>query len=180
MELIKKYENFIKKDYKYGCIFLDLDISNWNNIIEKIDSDDLYNKKDPKYGIQKRPHITILWGINSEVKDSDVSNIINKYKYEQFDIKLSNIDIFRNDNFDVLKFSVDNNDTLIKFNNELSNLPNSNEFDYQPHITICYLENGKGDKYLSENFKINSLEVKSITYSNPKGQELKFDIYNQI
>lgn len=180
--MLKKYESFLKEgrkseDYKFGCVLLELDIPNWNQIISKIDTKDIY-EPSPSYGIENDPHLTILYGLHQDVSDSDVVSIINKYKYQNFDIEIEGITNFKNKEFEVVKLGVKNNDILQSFHDELSKLPNSNEFpDYTPHITISFVNLGASDKYVNKDFKVNNLKVNQIEYSKPNGVKLNFDLY---
>lgn len=105
-------------------------------------------------------------------------SIINKYKYKNFDIEIDGITNFKNKEFEVVKLGVKNNDILQSFHDELSKLPNSNEFpDYIPHITISYVNLGSSDKYVNKDFKINNIKLNQIEYSKPNGVKLNFDLY---
>lgn len=179
--MIKKYKEFMKEsqvNYKLGCVMIRLDIPNWKEITSMIDIDDVYDPPGNPHGIEENPHVTALWGINPGVDDSMVVDIINKFKYKDLDISVSKIDSFKNKDFDVVKLSVNKSQVLQDFFNELSKLPNSNEFpEYVPHITIAYVLPGKSDKYINPYYKLESFKIKSICYSKPNGQELEFNVY---
>lgn len=181
--MIKTYLDFLseKKEEthknKFGCVMIYLDIPKWNNIISNIDKNDLYEpKEDDTYGIEMNPHVTVLYGLHSNIPDQKITSIIDKYKYKDFNFGIKELGSFKNENFDVLKFTIDPDDILLDFNRELSELPNSNEFpDYSPHITISYLKPGLSEKY---NFiEIPEFKIKSIIYSKSNGQELIYDTY---
>ena len=180
--MLKKYDGFVKEsrkseDYKFGCVLLQLEIPNWEKILSSINKEDVYKIHDESYSLQKFPHITSLYGIHSDVKDSDVIEIINKYKYKDFDIEATGISSFSNKDFDVIKFGVKLNETLQGFHDELSKLPNSDEFPtYIPHITIAYLQPGTAQKYIDPNYPLN-LSIKAIRYSKTNGQKLFFSVY---
>lgn len=181
--MIKNYLDFLseKKEEthknKFGCVMIYLDIPKWNNTISNIDKNDLYEPKgDSTYGIEMNPHVTALYGIHSNIPDQKITSIIDKYKYKDFNFGIKELGSFKNENFDVLKFTINPDDILLDFNRELSELPNSNEFpDYSPHITISYLNPGLSEKY---NFiEIPEFKIKSIIYSKANGQELIYDTY---
>lgn len=177
--MIKSYKDFIIEKVstnRFGCVMLDLRINNWESIIRQINKDDLYSK--PNFGIETDPHITVFYGLHSNVPDEKVISIINKYKYKQFNFKVKGVDSFKNTDYDVLKFSVEADDVLQEFNNELSKLPNSNEYpDYKPHITIAYLLPGMAEQYYNLDFEVSDLEIKSIKYSKANGQKLIYNVY---
>ena len=43
--MMKKYLEFIKEAksrYEYGCVMVDFNFANWTDLLESIDSDDVY------------------------------------------------------------------------------------------------------------------------------------------
>lgn len=168
--IIKKYIQFVKEainGYKYGCVMVEVPVNNWNEITSWIDPNDVYESKgDSTYGIQKNPHLTLLYPVLNGVKFEQVKNTLDKVVNKNIFIKIDKIDIFENEEFDVVKFNVENNEYLDKIHEELkNNIPNEDNYDtYRPHITIAYLKKGKGQKYKR---KYNhSLVVNKITYTN--------------
>jgi len=177
---VKKYIQFIKEssEYSLGCVMIELDINNWVDICSHIDRNDVYyDENDPTYGIQDNPHLTLFYGFHKQVTTEEVFSIIESYVgNEPIKIEVSGIDIFENENFDVVKLNVVKTDLLQKLNTALSNLPNSNEFrDYKPHITIAYVKNGTGRKYINPEYK-NNFESNSLCYSKPNGEKIYFEI----
>ena len=179
--MIKKYKEFMKEsksNYRRGCVLIRLDIPNWKEITSMVDIEDVYDPSGDPHGIEENPHVTILFGLLGSIDDSDVISIINKYKYKNIEIDINGISAFTGKEFDVVKFSVNKTQILQDFFNELSKLPNSNEFpNYTPHVTIAYVLPGKSDKYINPDYKLESFKIKSICYSNPNGQELEFNVY---
>ena len=177
--MIKRWIQFINEssDYKYGCVMIDIPFNNWDEITSIIDKDDLYiDETDDTYGIQHRPHLTLKYGLHSDVSLGDVKDCFLGVEY--VDVVLSGLSLFKNDKFDVLKFDVLKNNNLSKVNGRLSELPNSDEFpDYKPHVTIAYLKKGMGDKYLELDFddlKTN-FKISDIIYSKD-GNYSKFNL----
>jgi hypothetical protein len=162
---IKNYIQFIKESingHKYGCVMVEVPVSNWDEITSSIDKEDIYesNEGDPK-GIQKNPHLTLLYGLHDDVTEDEVNGI----------------DIFENDKFDVVKFNVNPQGSLQYLFDELSKFPNSNQFsDYKPHITLCYTKKGTGKKYIRDDYRYKVNNVKKICYSLPNGKKFYFDI----
>jgi len=168
---IKKYIQFIKESsgYKYGCVMVEVPVSNWNEITSYINPEDVYTGGDDTHGIQENPHLTLLYPIFEYVKYEQVKSVLQSILDKEIFIEIDSIDIFENDKFDVVKFNVKSNDYLNKIHNELkSKIPNDNKFDiYKPHITIAYTKKGMGKKY-KKNYN-HSISVKKITYTNPNG-----------
>lgn len=181
---IKNYLEFIKEDtnnkdhkHEFGCVMLALDVPEWNEITSMIHPDDVYNHPtDPSYGIEKDPHVTLLYGLHPEVEDSQVEDIINKYKGQNLSLDILGIDSFQNADFDVVKFNVNPTQELKSINQELSQLPNSNQYpEYKPHITVGYLKPGLSQKYLDPNKRLEH-KIKGIEYSKPSGDKVYYSI----
>ena len=76
---IKKYIQFVKEStgYDYGCVMVEVPVSNWNEICSVIDKDDIYEEEnDTSYGIQENPHLTLLYGLKSDVSKEKVEDIL--------------------------------------------------------------------------------------------------------
>jgi 2'-5' RNA ligase len=169
--IIKKYIQFINESSgdEYGCVMVEVPVSNWNEITSYINPDDVYSGGDDTHGIQENPHLTLLYPIFEYVKYEQVKSVLQSILDKEIFIEIDSIDIFENDKFDVVKFNVKNNDYLNKIHNELKiKIPNDDKFDiYKPHITIAYTKKGMGKKY-KKNYN-HSISVKKITYTNPNG-----------
>ena len=194
--MVKKFAQFCKEDieikitisdtdakkktdkkHEFGCVMIDLDIPTWKDIINSIDSDDLYVKEGEEYGLESIPHITGLFGLLPEVKDKDIEKVINEFKDKDFDIETDGIGKFSSDEFDVLKFNIKNNKILNEFNKALSKFPYKSDFDtYIPHCTIAYLKPGKSKKYIDKNNNLKDIKIKQFVYSKTDGECLKFNI----
>jgi 2'-5' RNA ligase len=160
------------KLYDYGCVMLYPKLD-WNDMISNIDIDDkdLYNPEDPKFGLETSPHITLLYGLHEDVKDSDVKDILEKY-HEIEDVKISRIGVFSNEEFDVLKFNITGS-VLHKIHKELSKLDHTSDFDkYRPHMTIAYLKKGTAKKYTDAEFKLDLLNFTKISYKKTDGKKI--------
>jgi hypothetical protein len=156
------------KKYAYGCAMLQFDFPDMKMFHEKIEEDDLSGD-----GIEKDPHVTLLYGLHSEeIKDIDVIDICQSIKIGPMD--LHNISLFENKDFDVLKFDVRSN-FLRKINEKLSDLPHTTDYpDYHAHATIAYLKPGKGKKYV-DMFNSRAYEVypTRFVYSKPSGELIR-------
>lgn len=178
MKYLKSYKLFEEKTYEFGCIMVDVPVKNWNEITSFINTDDIYTVSDnDTYGIQDRPHLTLLYGTHKEVTSEQVESLLKNVK--PFSIEIDGVDIFENKDYDVVKFNVKKNDLLQSIFDSLSTLPNSNSFkDYKPHITIAYVKKGTGKKYIKSDYKWKVDNINEVTYSMVDGNEYKFSLDN--
>jgi hypothetical protein len=167
-------------DYEYGCLMVEIPIDNWTEIIKSIDTKDLYTEiNDDSYGIQKHPHLTLLYPILNNVKYPEIENILKGLVSDKITIKISKIDIFENEKFDVVKFNVEIDDYLLKIHDYLkSNISNIDKYDrYKPHITIAYVNSGKGSKYVTDSYNL-TFESDTIVYTESNGNKNFYKISN--
>lgn len=164
-----------KKDVKYNCIMFssNIDKKKWNNFLKLIDEKDLYlgetqkDIDDDEYGLEKQPHITLLYGlIPKENKKEDVLDWLKSLK--SFNLKMENIGIFENDKFDVVKIDIEPTKQLLKYREDsLEKFPNVQSFDgYHPHMTLAYIKSGKGKKYIQKLKDKLELEFNEAIYSD--------------
>ena len=164
---------------EFGCVMLYLDVKEdkWNKMLDKISNDDLYlPPDDPSYGKEREPHITALFGLHTDVSDSDIEGEINTINKPTFSFR--GISTFKNEKFDVLKIDVDGED-LHKINKGLRNFPHTNSYsEYHPHCTIAYLKPNKGEKYIKELMEDLDLKpkIKNVVYSKANGIKKTYDI----
>jgi 2'-5' RNA ligase len=177
---VKNYIQFIKESsgYEYGCVMVEVPVSNWNEITSYINPEDVYTGGDDTHGIQENPHVTILYGLHKEVTPEMVKSVFRDFT-ENINIEVDGIDIFENKDYDVVKFNVKADGALQELHNRLSEFPNSNSFpDYKPHITIAYVNKGTGKKYIKPDYKYVVKNVVKITYSMSSGEKIEFDYKN--
>jgi hypothetical protein len=175
---VKKYIQFIKEStsYDYGCVMVEVPVSNWNEITSIINKDDLYEVEGENYGIQDNPHLTLLYGLKSNITKEQVEQVLQKaIDGDKIIIEIENIGLFENDNFDVVKFNIKKTEQLQKLFDSLSELPNENTFpDYNPHMTIAYVKKGLGKKYTKTySHKVSSNDI---CYSMANGEKIYFEI----
>lgn len=175
---IKRYIQFIKESsgYQYGCVMVEIPVSNWKEITSSIEKEDIYEEEgDSTYGIQNNPHLTLLYGLHDTVTPDMVKSVFENFT-DNINIVVDGIDIFENEKFDVVKFNVKPDGVLQYLHDELSKFPNSDQYpDYKPHITIAYVKKGTGKKYVNPDYKYEVKNVDKITYSMPSGEKVKFD-----
>lgn len=166
--------------YDYGCSMIYFDFPKMSEIHSMIDPNDIYTKEgDRSYGLETEPHATLLYGLHSsEMEDDDVLDASTKLGVPS-ELTLHNASCFNNDQYDVLKFDIDN-DHLHKINAELTKLPHTTDYpNYHPHSTIAYLKKGAGEKYTQklkgEKFTVNPSKI---VYSKPDGSKVERQIRN--
>lgn len=141
--------------------------------------EDVYSEEgDMTYGLEDEPHTTLLYGLHKEVSDNDIRKIIEKYTYTP--CKVNTPSLFNNEKYDVLKYDVEG-DNLHKINGELKQYPFTSTYpDYHPHLTIGYVQPGKGRKYvdLLKEMELDNFELipQYVVYSKPDGSRSKFKI----
>lgn len=175
--MIKLKDLLLEGTYNYGCVMLYFNFPEINKIHDAIDPKDLYEEEgDRTFGLEDKPHTTLLFGLHEEVTNEQVKEILNKYTFGNCEIY--NASLFQNnDQYDVLKFDV-NGPNLNSCNKELSKLPNTNDFpDYHPHMTIAYVIAGTGKRYtkMLEGQKFELLPSHAI-YSKPNGEKVKIKV----
>lgn len=173
---IKKFENYNQK--KYGVLMVYFDIEEWKDMIESIiDKDDIYIAPDDDYGFEYNPHCTIIYGLE-DYDDiiRDIHKFIEYLNENYFDtnnisIFRSNISIFENNDYDVVKFDIESED-LIELNELFrQNFVYNNEYtEYKPHMTIAYVKKGKGRKYIKKMEPVN-LDIDKYVYSVPNSKK---------
>tara|TARA_R110000851_G_scaffold11862_1_gene41235 strand:+ start:343 stop:927 length:585 start_codon:yes stop_codon:yes gene_type:complete len=170
--------------HEYGCVMLHFNTpkKSWDELQALIDDEDVYNVDgDKSYGREDEPHVTLLYGTLPSVTDNEIKEIL--YSEPTPKVSIKNISLFENDKFDVLKFDA-NGKILNNLNKKLSEIPNENSFpDYIPHLTICYLKSGKGEKVikiLKNLFDLKEfnekLKISEYIYSKVDGSKIKYKL----
>jgi 2'-5' RNA ligase len=173
---IKNFEQFVneQKAYEYGCAMVYFDFPEMQDLHSQIDENDVYvDPEDPTFGLEKEPHVTLLFGLHAnEVTDESVMSVCKSKPVGP--INLGNASIFSNEKYDVLKMDADNS-VLHELNAELTKMPHTTSFpDYHPHSTIGYLKPGMGQKYV-DLFAGKKFQVtpKMVVYTKPNGSKLQ-------
>ncbi len=138
----------------YGCVMLRANISKWKSQhLSLIDKQDVFEQE----GLETIPHVTVLYGVHEDTANPEaVLRLIGQIK--PVTVSVNNISIFENDEFDVVKYTIPKDRSLIKLRNQLmSTFKNTQTFpDYQPHMTIGYVCKGTGSQYVG---KVASFDV---------------------
>jgi len=134
-------------EYK-SYLTIQFDIANWDTFIEQyIPKKDIYRYKK-RYGYEYDTHSTIIYGLHNDTKLNDIKKLITK-SVSDIKVDFKSITIFENDEFDVVKFDIQN-EYLIELNETIKNtLYYKNEYDvFFPHVTLAYVKKGMGAKYI--------------------------------
>lgn len=158
---------------KFGCLMVNFAFTNWSEFIRRqVNQSDIYlDETDPinNYGYEDEPHCTVLFGLNHG--DDIVENLkkILPPLEEINDILRGDMSIFESEKYDILKFDL-SSEKLSQLNANLkANFKNSDQFDeYKPHITIAYIQKGKGINYTKDNLQKVPLFPSEYIYSDPE------------
>ena len=173
MDLLSEAE----RKFEYGCVMLFFKFPEMKKIQDMIDPNDLYEEEgDDSFGFDDEPHTTLLFGLHKEVTTEEVENILDEFTYDT--VKAHNPSLFKNEKYDVLKFDIDG-DNLHETNKKLKEFPHTSDFpNYRPHMTICYLKRGLGEKYVNKlkKFKHFWLNPQHAVFSKSDGTKNKISI----
>jgi 2'-5' RNA ligase len=139
-------------DINYGCLMLMMPVSIRSlamQIAAQINPDDLFEPGDnwSSTAIVDDTHVTVKYGFLDSVTPEQITPQIQGLL--PLTVKIGDLSLFQNDDFDVLKLNVDGAE-LRQMNAIVSRLPNEDSHPvYNPHMTIAYLKPGMGAKYLS-------------------------------
>ena len=177
--MIKRYLEFIKEStrYEYGCVMVDYNFENWSDLLDSISQEDIYKVEGKNYGLQSRPHLTLLYGLHKEVTDKQIQKCFDGMTEDDFKVQIDGVSLFENPEFDVVKLGVIKSNELEQVNKNLSELPNSNQFpEYKPHITLAYVKKGLGKKYEDPNYKYQIKNISKIVYVRPDKSEYNIQL----
>jgi hypothetical protein len=177
MKFIEKFLSFLEskknKTYDRGCAMLYFDFPDFNKLADQIEESDIYTEEG--YGIETEPHVTLLYGFEPEVEESEIKKIIDEIDFSS--VKINKASLFENEDYDVLKFTASSPELFVA-NKKLKVLPHQNDYpDYKPHLTLAYLKSGRGKKYVEKFSGMSwNLKPKYVVYSKPDGQKIKMKI----
>ena len=153
-------------------------------LFRSIKEDDLY--EDPEgideYGLEKDPHITIIFGIHStENKQDEIISKVKEYKPIELESD-DKITMFETDKYDVLKIDIKPTKELLKHRKDLiENTKNTQTYpNYHPHMTVGYIKKGKGKEYLKK-LKVDKKKIlfDTIKYSDHNYKKKTIKLKNE-
>lgn len=152
----------------------------FNSLVARLDIDETYLFDS---GVEKDPHVTIVYGIDMEKYGSPedlefIKNSIEKSGLMTRSFHVDKLSLFKNDDKDVLKLDFINssaveklrslNAMFIKHFNVKSDFP-----DYKPHCTVAYLVKKAGKQYVQDLQNVPSFKVKKAIFSHKDSEEDK-------
>jgi hypothetical protein len=158
--------------YSHGCLMAPVPEIVYEEIKEISTSiplqDLVIGQENTIHGIESRPHITIMYGIDDVDAAEKIKNIFKK----PMKIKLTKrINYFDNDDASVAYVEVESKD-LVDMNKKLAKMfpfKNKKYDEYIPHMAIAYLKPGKR---INVKFKPIEFEI-SYTVLSTKENEIK-------
>ncbi len=158
---------------EYGCLMalppIEYGYKMVNLAKRIIPSKNLYtDPNDPSYGYTDQDfHCTIKYGFSPDLMKVDVARILNGI--EPFNIKLKALNLFQNENYDVVKFEVEPNETLTELRRRCDSHKNEDKYPtYNAHSTLAYVKKGTFP-HIRENLNI-ALPITRFKYSGPNGK----------
>jgi hypothetical protein len=165
-----------KENLNYSCLMLYADIPNWKEKTNFIFKDDIY-EKDGDYGYEKEPHVTVVYGFHDDEVDK-------KELYEKIEelirpltVTIQKISFFECEDYDVVKFEVPISSQLRGYRKAFLKFPNTQTYKkYEPHMTICYVKKGEGERYAKKLEKSFKVKFNKAVYSTPDENKKYFDL----
>lgn len=181
---VLKFNEYITEsediNYSYGIAMATFDFPNWKEVLDEIDESDLASVDDQK-GLEDDPHVTILYGLHKDVDMKEVEKVFANIK--AINVKVMDVSLFENADFDVVKFGVESNELLILHEWLKHSFDYTSDFpDYHAHATIAYVKPGEGKKYvdkLTEKYlKDGEMEItlNEVILSDPDDKETKIKL----
>jgi len=137
---------------------------------KKIPDSEIYeDPKDPSYGREEEPHITVKYGLDT-VDPKEVEPLLSGQG--PITAKMGKVSIFESDAYDVVKVDIESSE-LHALNKKIAdNLKVTDTYpDYKPHATIAYVKKGEGKKYIGDkSFEGKEVVFKSLTFSGKDGK----------
>ena len=169
-----KLKLLLEGKYDYGSVMAKVKDEDSQKILEFnnnfIPEQVLYNEGFG-HGREKDPHVTVKYGLTKSYSPNEMQQILNGIK--PFMLIVGGISIFKNPNFDVVKFDVDGKE-LRELNQIFSSLPNRDTHpEYHGHLTLAYVKRGEGNKFIRPSSKIARIEINELVYSN-RGTKSRF------
>lgn len=162
------------RKYEYGGLLAKLEIPFWDNILSQISDEETF--MEGEYGKEHETHCTVLYGIDCEQTGTDdIEELIKDV--EPFNVYLTEISTFNNEEFDVLKFDVESEEIHELHNKIAENVPHTQLYPkYIPHVTIAYLKKGEGEKYTKKLDKPIKLEVNELYFTDTNRNKTHFKL----
>ena len=149
-----------EKEKTFGCVMLEAHINDWDTIhLSGIEKQDLYNDEEGEYGLEKTPHMTLIYGIHEDEIDASVIRETIKENIESFTVEINKIGYFESDEYDVVKYDISPSKQMLRYRKMfLKSFENTQTYkEFHPHMTLAYVKKGEAKKYvktLDEPFEV--------------------------
>lgn len=156
------------------CVMVDLpEHKAIMEFINKIPAECVYEEEGQHYGKEKRPHITVMYGLEPIAEDK-AKQMLSKMP-KRISATLGKISKFENADtpYDVLKIEV-HSPHLTKIHETLKRTCENNYKwpNYNPHVTLAYVKKGTCNEFVgSKVFEGQKFVFETFTYSNGVRQE---------
>lgn len=146
-----------------GCLMLSVPMM--KQVVERM-HDDLERilighgyRRDEDFEFDKYTHITVAFGININTDINLIKEIIkNRPSYFQ----ITELSLFENDNFDIIKFDVMSTDLRILNHIIRSKMEVKTTYSkYHPHLTVAYVPKGMGAELIA---RLNKLLYEEMNF----------------
>lgn len=154
----------MEENLNTGCLMLSTPMM--EEVVERM-HDDLERillshgyKRDEDFEFDKYIHITVAFGINIGTDINLIKEIVrNRPSYFQ----ITELSLFENENFDIIKFDIMSTDLrilnhIIKSKMEVK----STFYNYHPHLTVAYVPKGMGRELIE---RLNKLLYEEMNFS---------------
>lgn len=107
--------------------------------------------------------MTLLYGIRTDITKDD---IMKRISFDMEKVTILSMDVFEQDEQDVLIFKINPSRYLESTNQSLKMLPHENNYpNFLPHMTIGYIKKGTAGKYLTDAHNGKEMQITDIVYT---------------
>ena len=173
--VIESLEDDLPVEILKGCVmyYPQINKEKWNAELRKLIPEDITIE------YESDPHITILYNLEHEkINVDEIRSVIQEITDHQLiNFNLQPISVFENDK-DVVKIGINDFRVLTQLNALLrERFPYQSNFpDYNPHITLAYVNKGEGERFKGisinpENWGLENNTDGIIVYSSPEKEK---------
>lgn len=136
---------------EWAFLMIDYDTPEFiKDLHNRIKESELYTEEgNDDYGIEEESHVTLVPCLDNDIDLDELKKLLDPI--EKYDIILTNVSMFENEKYDVLK--CDAQSFMLGKSNEkiLQKFESHSEYkEYHPHMTVAYLKKGMGEKYTKD------------------------------
>ena len=153
----------MEENLNTGCLMLSVPmmkqvVERMHNDLERVLIGHGY-RRDEDFEFDKYTHITVAFGINIHTDINLIKEIVgNRPSYFQ----ITELSLFENDNFDIIKFDVMSTDLRILNHIIRSKMEVKTTFnEYHPHLTVAYVPKGMGTELIA---RLNKLLYEELNF----------------